>query len=405
MPTLVSRTFLTTVILAFLGVMFVGAVAQAQDQAQDQAQTQAQNQAQPQPQAPSFQEQLAGWIERLEAEAVRLEGEPARATTRIGSGGSLKPGAEGERVGRLSRRLVELGLLPDDGRQTSVFGAEVEAAVRVFQASQGLRPDGIVGAQTRAGLDRTPAETAAALRRSALAMRQIHALAPVDVVLVNLPSQTVALVRKGQVQLTMRAVVGRPERETPLLNDAITHIIVNPTWTVPPTVLKADKLPILRKTGTPGIDYAAVYLDGEMVIPETVDWSAVTPNRVRIVQAPGDHNALGRFRFNLTNSQSIYLHGTNDPQVFSRDSRTVSSGCVRLEDARAMAETLLADIGVMPARIDALLATGAPQWFKLARPVPVRFVYWEATVEREGRIVLHRDIYGLVGEAAATPTI
>lgn len=347
--------------------------------------------------AATIHEELSGWIDRLDQEAVALQQQAERPITRIGPGPVIRPGAVGERVERLARRLVELGYLAAE-QQGSFYEGPLEAAVRAFQADQGLNADGRVGSQTVDALDRTQGDVIAALRQTSDSMLRFLKQAPDDFVLVNLPSQTATLVRDRQVVVSMRAAIGRPSRETPLLEDQITHIIVNPTWTVPPTVLRQDKLPHLRRTGTPGIDYASVYLDGQFVIPETVDWSQVSPNRIRIVQTPGDHNALGRFRFNMTNDRDIYMHGTNDPKVFARGQRAVSSGCVRLEDARTMAENLLADAGVKSAQIDALLAKGTPQWLKLARPMPVRFVYWRATVAPSGKVVLHPDVYGMTEE-------
>ena len=344
---------------------------------------------------------LPQWADRLDGAAMELESVPAQVSTRIGEGGTLKLGSRGERVARLSQRLLELGLLPAD-KLSDTFTTDVDHAVRAFQLSQRLKPDGLVGAGTRAALDRTPAEAASLMRQSAVAMRSFRDTAPDDVLVVNLTDQTTTLVRGGEEELTMRAIVGRPSRETPLLTDRITHIIVNPTWTVPPTILKEDKLPMLRAKGVPGIQNATVYLDGQEVMPETVDWYGVTPGRVRIVQKPGDHNALGRFRFNLTNPYDIYLHGTNEPRLFSRELRSISSGCVRLEDPRRLAELLLQGTTVTPARIDRMLERMQPQWVKLATPMPVQFVYWIATVEADGAVRLHPDIYDRLDDAPAT---
>ncbi|WP_431859287.1 L,D-transpeptidase family protein [Azospirillum sp.] len=354
----------------------------------------------PATEAPPFHAQLAAWADRLDARAAELEAQPVLPATRIGPGALLKKGAEGERVERLAQRLIELGHLPPDLR-TGRFDDAIDAAVRAFQVGLGLKADGKVGGGTRIALDRTPQEAARLMRQSAQAMRAFRETAPESVLIVNLPSQETTLVRGDRLELTMRSIVGRPERETPLLEDRITHIIVNPTWTVPPTVLKKDKLPNLRERGTTGIENAIVYLDGEPVMPETVDWKTVTPGRVRIVQQPGDWNALGRFRFNLTNPHNIYLHGTNEPRLFDRDLRTISSGCVRLQDARGLAELLLAEVGVTPQKIDDLLAKGEPQWIKV-RPLPVRFVYWTATVAPDGTIRLHPDVYDLGEERAPT---
>ncbi|CAO3443538.1 hypothetical protein [Azospirillum argentinense] len=357
--------------------------------------------------AAPYRDTLTGWADRLDAAATVLEAEPERPITRIGSGPLLKTGSSGERVERLTQRLAELGFL-DRLRRGDLYDEEVDTAVRAFQFSQRMKVDGLVGGGTRVALDRSPQEAAAQMRRSALSMRAFRDTAPDTVILVNLPSQTTTLVRDGEEALTMRSIVGRPSRETPLLQDQITHVIVNPTWTVPPTVLKEDKLPLLRAKGTPGIANAVVYLDGAPVEPGVVDWRNVSPRRVRIVQQPGDHNALGRYRFNMTNPYNIYLHGTNEPRLFDREIRTVSSGCVRLEDARGMAEALLATEHVSTARLDRMLDRQEPQWIKLSQPVPVRFVYWTATVDDRDAVRLHPDIYDLNEDtvpAAAPDTI
>lgn len=381
---------------------------------------------------------VAGWAAALERRALEIQNAPKVQATRIGYGAVVKKGDGGmiesvapavelppaevqqaqaptlpglepvepappvvitvrsplaDRVGRVSRRLIELGFLPAD-KWTDSFNDDVETAVRAFQLAEGLQPDGKVGEVTRQAMDRTPAQTVALLRRAAAAMRAQQASIPETTVLVNLPGQSVTLIEHGRPSFTMRAVVGRPSRKTPLLQDKITSVTINPTWTVPPTVLSEDKLPALRKKGTTGIKNAAVYLDGtEVVNTQSINWWGVDPGRVRIVQKPGDDNALGRFRFNLTNGDGIFLHGTNDPRLFSRDLRAASSGCVRLEDARMMAETLLGAAKITPASIGQQLDTGETKTIRLPNAIPVRFVYWNASVDTAGVVRVHPDIY------------
>ncbi|WP_448205953.1 L,D-transpeptidase family protein [Azospirillum sp. sgz302134] len=297
-----------------------------------------------------------------------------------------------DRVGRLATRLIELGFLTPE-QWTDSFDDAIEIAVRAFQMSEGLMPDGKVGEVTRQALDRTPAQAASLMRNAMASLRVFQQTVPDTVLLVNLPSQTVTFIDRGKLAFTMRAVVGRPSRQTPLLQDRVVSVTINPTWTVPPTVLAEDKLPNLRKKGNSGIKDAIVYLDGNEVAPESVNWWSVTPDRVRIVQRPGDDNALGRFRFNLTNGESIFLHGTNDPKLFERDLRAASSGCVRLADARMVAETLLRAVKMDTAAIDRQLESGKTKTVSLPNPVPVRFVYWTATVEAEGTVRVHPGIY------------
>lgn len=344
--------------------------------------------------AEKFDSVLERWAAKLDSRAAVVESEAQEPQARVGVGAPLRPGKSGgERVWLMTHRLMELGFL-EAGELTPEYSERVADAAKAFQSSVGLKPDGVIGGGTIDALDRSPRVGAVSMRDSAAKLRALRGEHIRDGLFVNLPSQTVTLVRGGEFVLTMRAIVGRPSRETPLLNDRITHIIVNPTWTVPPTVLKEDKLPNLRKSGKTGVSNASVYLDGEEVLdPALVDWSEVAPGRVRIVQQPGNHNALGRFRFNLTNPYSIYLHGTNEPHLFDRDVRTISSGCVRLHDARLLAEILLGDNGVGPDKIERLLATMTPQWIKLAHPMPVRFTYWLSTVDDEGRVRVHPDVY------------
>ena len=308
-----------------------------------------------------------------------------------------------DRVGRLSTRLIELGFLSKE-QWTETFDDTLETAVRAFQLSEGLMQDGKVGEVTRQALDRTPKEAAKLMRGATASMRAFQASVPDTVLLVNLPSQTVTYIERGKLNFTMRAVVGRPSRQTPLLQDRVTSVTINPTWTVPPTVLVEDKLPVLRRKGNTGIKDAVVYLDGVEVVPESINWWQVSPERIRIVQKPGDDNALGRFRFNLTNGDGIFLHGTNDPRLFERDLRAASSGCVRLADARMVAETLLRAAKLDSAAIERQLESGKTKTVGLPNAVPVRFVYWTSTVESDGTVRVHPGIYDDVPTSPSTAT-
>ena len=411
-------------------------------------------------QGASARDLVGSWLARLEQRATELETAPKVKATRVGYGMVLKKGDGGmvdvlvpgpvqpnpaqpepeaaaaapvepaeplpdgtlaipagpapqpltiqqraksaDRVGRVATRLIELGFLPAD-QWTESFDESLEAAVRAFQLAEGLMPDGKVGEVTRQALDRTPKEAASLMRGAVAAMKTFQPTVPDTVLLVNLPSQTVTYIERGKLQFTMRAVVGRPSRQTPLLQDRVTSVTINPTWTVPPTVLVEDKLPVLRKKGNTGVKNAIVYLDGAEVVPETVNWWAVDPGRIRIVQRPGDDNALGRFRFNLTNGEGIFLHGTNDPKLFDRDLRAASSGCVRLADARQVAETLLRPAKLDSAAIQKQLDSGQTKTVGLPSAVAVRFVYWTATVEPEGTVRVHPGIYDDVSAGASTP--
>lgn len=347
---------------------------------------------------------LARDIASMERELARIETLPSDPThQRIGHGPVLKEGSEGPRVQALTRRLQGLGYLPAGvlpaDAAGSVFGPDLRAAVERFQSSQGITPDGKAGSETIAALDLDFAQAAAAIRATLPRLRELAASLPDDGVIVNLAAQKLILLRGGEVALEMDTAVGRPSRPTPLLDDEITHLILNPNWTVPPGIMAKDKLPSLRRKGNPGIANATVWLDGQVVDPASVNWAGVSPGRVRIVQSAGDHNALGRVKFQLTNDQNIYLHDTNEPKVFARSDRAVSSGCVRLARPMDLARTILAGQGWTAERLDGAVAAGKTQWVRLETPVKVRFVYLTAAIE--GNIIrIYRDIYAMDGLGA-----
>jgi murein L,D-transpeptidase YcbB/YkuD len=343
---------------------------------------------------------LERWSAAIEARLAGIDTNAAPIAPPVGPGPALKIGASGERVDRLAAQLVARGFL-GAGVYQGQYDEAVEHGVRDFQASEGMATDGHAGDTTIEALDRTPAATAAALKATLTALHTLAADAPREFFLVNIPSQTAYLIAGNTLEMSMRVAVGRPSRPTPLLDDRITDVILNPTWTAPTTVLAKDKLPSLRRTGRPGIEGATIYLDGEEVDPAVVDWSTVTADRLKVVQSPGDQNALGRFKFNLTNGESIYLHDTNDHSVFARQGRAISSGCVRLAEPRQLAELLLGREGWSPERISAAVDRERTQAIGLNRPLPVRIVYWQATVDDGGTVRLYRDIYGRNGQAGA----
>ena len=338
----------------------------------------------------------------LEKRLSQLDPNAPPVAPAVGAGPSLRPGTTGPRVDRLAAQLTARGLLAADAYHGQVDDA-VQQAVRAFQTSVGINADGVAGEATVAAMDRGPAEAIAAIKATLNEMHEFTSEMPHEFFLVNIPSQTGYLVQRGVVAMAMRLAVGRPSRPTPLLEDKITDVILNPTWTAPTTVLAKDKLPSLRRTGHPGIEGATVYLDGVEVDPAAVDWSLIEPERLRIVQSPGNQNALGRFKFNLTNNESIYLHDTNDHSVFARQGRAISSGCVRLAEPRRLAEMLLGREGWTPERITKAVETSHTQGIGLSRPLPVRIVYWLATVEDDDTVHIHRDVYGR--SAKVVPTV
>lgn len=194
-------------------------------------------------------------------------------------------------------------------------------------------------------------------------------------VIVNVPAYTVALVENGQTLNRRRAVAGAIKTPTPQLSAVITGAIFNPWWEVPSSIA-----PEVR--GKKG--YVAVKDDSGKVI--------------RWRQPPGPSNALGRVKLVMGNPHAIYLHDTNAKNLFNRQARAFSHGCIRTEDAVGFAETLLDGTEWERPKIDQTLASGKATQANLAAPVPVYIVYFTVAATSDGPPMSYADLYGRDGK-------
>lgn len=317
-------------------------------------------------------------------------------------GPTLEPGSTDDRVSALSGILSATGDLAAGTARADprVFDAPLEAAVRRFQQRMGIDPDGRVGATTQAEL-RVPVEDRIRQLRVNLDRGRVLLFQlPSDFVVVNIAGFEAYYLRGDDILWQGRAQVGKPYRATPQYRSEITYLVFNPTWTVPPTIIKNDILPPARRDpasitrrGLKVIDRA-----GNIVDPASVNWAQFNSGHIpyTLRQDPGPGNALGRVKFMFPNPYNVYLHDTPSKGLFDIDTRTTSSGCVRLERPFGLAELLLDDpVNWNAAAIAATVARGEIRNVTLRKRVPVMLAYWTAWVDAQGRVNFRRDIYGL----------
>lgn len=314
----------------------------------------------------------------------------------IPEGDVLKPGMTDPRVPLLRARLEAEGIAAqsDAGDPARYEGAIVEA-VKQFQASHGLEDDGVIGAKTFGALNVPAEDRVDQLRISLERARWLMRGLDERFVLVNIAGARTYFVEQGKVVWTTRSVTGAEYRQTPVFRDEIRYLEVNPTWTVPQSILRQDKLPLIRKDigYLARNNYSVVNSNGDRLDPASVDWSSDNPG-VTLVQAPGPDNALGRIKFMFPNKYSVYLHDTNNPELFQRNERNLSSGCIRLEDPFGLADRLMAGAPDWSReRLQATLDSGMTTRINLPEPVPVLLTYWTAWVEN-GEVQFREDLYG-----------
>jgi len=320
----------------------------------------------------------------------------------IAAGPTLREGDQSERVKGLKIRLFLGGDLdmPAAWDEPGV-GALTVAGIRNFQERHGLEADGVVGPLTLAEMNVPIEERIREVEVNLMRLRE----APIDFgprfIRVNIADFTLEVHERDEVVMTMSVVVGTPYRMTPTFSAQLSYLEFAPYWYVPGTILREDKLPLIRRD--PGWvernHYELVSWQGDperRIDPQQIDWSKVKfqnfPGILRM--RPGPWNPLGRVKFMFPNRYAVYLHDTNERQLFSRDERLFSSGCIRIERPLDLAQYLLDGMDGWDCEMIISALEGAESLkVMLPEKIPVHVLYWTAWVDDRQHLQFRRDIY------------
>jgi murein L,D-transpeptidase YcbB/YkuD len=315
--------------------------------------------------------------------------------------GAARPGHAYKDMDRLRERLgvAYAGLEPE----RNIYDTRTADAVKNFQEQRGINPDGIIGPKTLALLNQPPRARMEQIVANMERMRWMDQQRPDRYVLVNIPQQMLWAVDKGHVAVQMAVVVGQVSRPTKAFKTQITGIRFNPHWTVPLSIKMKDFLPSLQEDPTvlarKGIDLYRIE-DGQRVYidPASVDWtemSAADMSKFHMVQGSGDDNALGLIRVLMPNDYDIYLHDTNHRDLFAKNERFFSSGCIRLSDPVSMARFVLADRKVWSDDdMQQMIAKGAQKDIMIDHPLQIYITYLTIWPGPGGHLKFGNDIYG-----------
>lgn len=265
--------------------------------------------------------------------------------------------------------------------------------VKHFQARHGLNPDGALGKSTQEALAVSIEGRIRQIEETISRIRSRAQPGEAKFILVNLPAFTLYGIKNGKPEITMRVIIGSPKNPTPLFDNEITDVIFNPQWHVPPRIATREMAPKLLKD-------PAYFVRAGFVVTQDgqpVDPLHFTPDggKLGFRQRAGNENALGKIKFNLPDSDDIYLHSTSTPKLFAKDERALSHGCVRVEHPQDLAYFTFedkADWGVK--RIDAAYESSRERWVKV-NALPVHLVYWTALVDGAGTAHFYKDVYGI----------
>ena len=349
-------------------------------------------------------------FEALRQKLIELRGgkveETKPAVVTIPDGPVLKLGVEHEQVALLRKRLE---ISP--GANETKFDEAVLEAVRQFQSSHGSVADGMVGAGTRrllnGGQRQEPVGSPARIKQILVNMERWRWL-PHDLgafyVTVNIPEFTLRVIEEGTPIHTARVVVGKPDKQTPVISDEMEEVVFNPYWNVPNSIKMEEIAPYFGGGGGffGGWDTSIlqrhglrIRYGGRDVDPDAIDWSRNDLRNFDLVQPPGPGNVLGRVKFVFPNKHDVYMHDTTQKHLFANVVRAESHGCMRVQNPERLAEVVLQhDKNWSPARVESTFDAGGDNHVALEQKIPVYLTYFTLRVNDDGSISTFNDLYG-----------
>lgn len=277
------------------------------------------------------------------------------------------------------------------------YDAGLVEAVKAFQSKHGLEADGILGERTLRFLNQSFKEKADLIALNMERLRWSREKYGDNYIQVNVPAYTLTVYENHKPAMDMRVIVGAVDKPTPIFNDAMGHIVFSPTWTIPTSIIREEIIPRLKSDSSYYVNKNyAFYKDEVAIDPTTETWDdSANPYKYRIVQQPGPDNSLGRVKFLLTNTMSVYLHDTPNHRLFTKDYRALSHGCVRLDEPARFAAYLMRDqTGWDLERIKKAMNDSIPATVRLKKRYDVYIDYITVWVDENDSINFREDIYG-----------
>jgi murein L,D-transpeptidase YcbB/YkuD len=295
----------------------------------------------------------------------------------------------------IKKRLTYWNDLQSKDNLSTLYDNETVKAMKKFQSRHGLGADGIIGRGTVESLNFSKKQRKEQILVNLERWKWFPKNLGNEYVIVNIPDYKLTLVKNQDTLQTHRVIVGRPKRRTPVLSSKLTQVIFNPTWTVPPTILREDVIPAISKNrGYLAQTNIRLYDRNGKVVP-AYNWSLSNAYNYRYVQIPGKFNSLGMVKMIFPNRFSVYLHDTNHRDFFEKTERSLSSGCVRVDNPLELTEYLLND----PSRwnlekITKTLQKEKTEYATIKKKVFFHLLYWTAWSDKN-KLIFRDDIYSL----------
>jgi L,D-transpeptidase YcbB len=322
----------------------------------------------------------------------------------------LRLGSHHPSVADLRARLVVSGDLDPNASavENDIYDSYLDEAVRRFQARHGLSIDGVVNEATFDAMNVPAATRRDQLKVNIDRLKTLSTNLGPRYVVCNIPAARIEAIEHDVAVSRHTAVVGKPDRPSPDINSNIIEVNFNPYWTVPASIVRKDLIPRMQDQPDYLTQNHIRILDSahRELQPSQINWYSEDATNYTFKQDPGSLNSLGSIRINFPSAYGVYMHDTPLKNLFGDDFRFHSSGCVRVQNVRQLVAWLLDETkGWSPADIERVIKFGEQKTARLAKPVPLHWVYVTAWSASDGVVQFREDIYGRDGLGApAIPT-
>jgi len=295
----------------------------------------------------------------------------------------------------IKKRLIYWKELKPMDSLSTIYDSETNEAMQKFQIRHGLAADGVIGRGTVDALNFSKRQRKEQILVNLERWKWYPKNLGKEYVMVNIPDYKLTLVKENDTIRTHKVIVGREKRPTPVLSSRLSNLLLNPTWTVPPTILKEDVIPAIARNRNYLVQTNIKVYDSDGSEVSATNWKLSKAKSYRYVQSPGISNSLGMVKFVFPNRFSVYLHDTNHRDFFGKQKRSLSSGCVRVENPLKLAEVLLDDAENWNVeKITDTLQNSKTKYVKIPNDVNIHILYWTAWSENN-KLFFRDDIYNL----------
>ena len=280
---------------------------------------------------------------------------------------------------------------------TNIYDAKTFEGVKRFQDRHGLAAVGVFGVGNLSALNFTKQKRKQQIIANLERWRWYNNDFAENYFIINIPNYSLNVIENQDTTLVRNVVVGTSKRRTPIITSNLKTVVFNPTWTVPPTILKEDIIPEMKKNRNYLARKRITIFDSAGREVEPKNWNENKPNSYRYVQSPGYNNSLGLMKILFPNHHSVYLHDTNHRNYFVRNNRSLSSGCVRIENPLELAEHILNDsisTNWPKEKIDSIIETKKTINIRITKKYALYQWYWTAW-SKKNQLIFIADIYNL----------